>query len=500
MINWQEVVNGIQILFSGGWMLFLWILIGLFIGLFFGALPGVSGVVGVAVCYPLTIYMDPVSGIILLSSIYTGGIYGGGLTALALNIPGTGASVATVFDGYPMTIKGQYYKAVGISLASSIIGCFLGYVWLLFLLVPIGRLVLLFGPSEMLMLVIFAFTVIGFVHKDIVSSLIGGSIGLLLGSIGISPVGAMRGTFGVFELIDGISFVAAVVGLFAVSEALFLVEKESIVEKGDISAKGKFDRTQFLSGMALVVKKPIAVIRSLVIGLLVGIVPAAGSTIAAVVSYGQGRAFAKDRESWGKGNPEGVISAEVANNASEAGAMATLLCFGIPGSGSTAILLGAFIMHGLVPGPYMIREHLDFAYAIIASNFLQAVLLFFVAIVVISFIGKLITIPTCYLIPMIISISFVGAYASRHSWVDVLVVAFFGILGYVMRKLDYPVITIVLGLMLSKILEGEVFRTYRSFSGRFEEILTRPIVLIFLVLIILVTVVPRFMQKRQQNV
>jgi putative tricarboxylic transport membrane protein len=489
-------------LLASGWVIFLYIIIGLLFGIIIGAMPGLSVVVAVAVVFPITMYMLPLHGIVLLSSIYTGGVYGGGLTAIALNIPGTGAAVATGFDGYPMTQQGDYYLAVGYGLMSSVIGTFFGYLLLLLVFRPLGGLVLFFGPPEMLMLAVFAFTIIGFVHKDITSSLIGGILGLLIGSIGMSPVGSIRGTFGLYQLIDGIPFVPALVGLFAISEAFIMLESEYLY---DVNATKKERKgfMQVFEGVIGVFKYPMATIRSLLIGLVVGVIPAAGSTIASIISYGQGRVLSKKAALFGKGSPEGVICAETANNASEAGAMGTLLCFGIPGSGATAILLGAFMVHGINPGPYLIREHMGFAYAIILSNFIQAILLFFIALIVISFIGKAISVPTSYLVPIIISTSIIGSFAVRGIWLDVIILLIFGIIGFVMRKLNYPLITIILGLLLSGILEREALRTFRSFGYRPFEILHSPIVLIFIVLIILTLLGPKlkgFYDSRKESV
>lgn len=495
----------LAMLTQAGWMyVFLVIIGGLIIGAFLGAMPGITATVAVALMFPPSIYMPSLLGIIFLSSIYTGGVYGGGVMSIALNIPGSGAAVATTFDGYPMTQKGLYFQAVGYGLMSSVIGCLAAYIAIFFLLVPIGLFALKFGPPEIMMIAIFAFSIIGFVTGNMLKSLIGGFTGLLLGTVGSNSLAQPRGILGFFELLDGLPFVVTLIGLFAISEAFFLMFKESIVQKGvgDEVLHKKFDVQGIMEGFKGVFRYPVTLIRSMIIGLGIGIVPAAGSTIASIISYGQAQSNAKNPKEFGTGCPEGVVAAETANNSSEAGAMATMLCFGIPGSSATAVLMGAFMVHGLLPGPYLVRDHMDFAYAVIISNFIQGILLVLVGLFLIYSIGRIIAIPTKILVPMIIATSVLGAFAARQIYLDVFIVLIFGIIGYMMRKYDYSSLAMVLGLILSGIMENEFFRTYSLYSGRFEKLFLRPIfdlLLIVTIVSLFYPVIKRYVEQRKKT-
>ncbi|WP_069366564.1 tripartite tricarboxylate transporter permease [Salisediminibacterium beveridgei] len=475
---------------EGYFIIFVVLFSGLLIGAFMGAMPGLTATVAVALMFPPSMQLPSLLGILFLSAVYTGGVYGGGVMSIALNIPGSGAAVATTFDGYPMTRKGKYYEAVGYGLGASLVGCFLAYLAIFFLLVPIGTFAIRFGPPEMLMVAIFAIAVIGVVTGDLIRSVVAGFLGLLLGTIGSTPMGIPRGTFGFFELIDGVPFVVAIIGLFAISEAIFLLNRKEIVEADDNIPKFNFGKIMF--GFKGAFTYYWNLLRSSMIGLGVGIIPAAGSTIASMMSYGRAKASAKDPDSFGQGNPEGVVAAEAANNGSEAGSMSTMLAFGIPGSGATAILLGAFMMHGMTPGPYLVRDHIDFAYAVIISNFFQAFLLLFAGILLIAFIGKVISVPIKILVPLIIATSVVGTFAYRGMMFDVYVLFLFGILGYFLRQHYYPLISVVLGLVLADMLEGEFFRTITIYSNGLWPVFQRPIFLTLLAATIISLLIPLY--------
>lgn len=498
----EMVLAPMDLIINAGWSQVLIAMVGgLAFGAFLGAMPGITGVIAVALMFPPSIYMNPVVGVVLLSAVYTGSVYGGGVMSIALNIPGTGAAVAATFDGYPMTRKGLYYEAVGYGLVSSVIGCLFAYIAIFFLLTPIGLFALRFGPPEMLMVAVFGFTIIGIVTGDLSKSVIAGFLGLLLGTIGTDPRGFPRGIFGQFELMDGLPFVVLLIGLFAISEALNLIHKKSITSEAQEISQLTFSLKRILKAMVGAFKYYKTIGISGIIGLLIGIVPAAGSTVASIVSYSQAKNYSKNSKEFGKGAPEGVISAETANNASEAGAMTTMLCFGIPGSGATAILLGAFYVHGMSPGPYLIRDNLDFAYVLILSNFIQAFLLIFVGLLLIALIGKIISIKTHVLVPLIIATSTVGAFAAREMPIDLTILFIAGLLGYVMRKYEYPLLSIVLGLVLSRTIEREFFRTVSLYEGRVLQLLERPIFLGLLVITLISVLVPlvkKFLEKRQQ--
>lgn len=494
----SSFVAGLSMLMS--WSVLLYIILGMIVGIVLGALPGVSGVLGIAIMLPVTYHMSPIDAIMFLTAIFTGSVYAGGITAITMNIPGTSSAVATTFDGYPMTKMGRQNEALGISIASSVIGCFLGYVLVLFFIQPLGLLVLSFGAPEMLMLTLFALTVIGTVRGSMLRSLIAGTLGLLLGTIGATAFGRPRGTFGQIVLYDGIELVSALMGLLAISELFFLVSRKFIVDQ-DVEVQKNFK--DILKGMIYPLKDKINGLRSTLIGLVIGLLPAAGSTVASLVSYGQAQLHSKNRKNFGNGEPSGIVAAETANNASEGGSMTTMLTFGIPGGSATAILIAAFMVHGLIPGPYLIRDHMDMAYAVIVGNIFQTVFLLLIGLGFIWFFSRVVFVPTRLLIPMIAVLAIVGSFSVRSAYIDPLLTLIFAVLGFVLRRLEYPVIALLLGLILGSLVDGELSRTIIMYEGRYADLLTRPIFSILLVLTIMMFLVPmvfKVFQKKKNKI
>jgi len=463
------------------WNVFLYLLLGLIAGIWIGAIPGVSGMLAISIMLIPSYYLSPIEAIIFLESIYTGAIYGGGITAVLLNVPGAPGAVATGFDGYEMTKSGHHNEALGIGLMASVVGCFFGYLLIIFLFIPLANLVVRFGPSEMLMVVLFALTVIGLVRGGIIKTLLIGFLGLLIGTIGASPFGMPRGTFGIDALYEGIPLVPAILGMLAVSELFFMIEKELIVS----TSERKKDVKLIFKGAWSYFKYKTTTVRSLIIGVIIGLLPAAGSTIASTVSYGQARSASRHPDTFGKGNPEGVAAAETANNSSEGGAMATMMAFGVPGSGATAILMAAFMIHGMNPGPYLVKDHMDFAYAIFVANLFEALFLGLIGLAFIYYLSRVVFVPTRILVPAITIIAVLGSLALRGLIIDVVVLLAFGILGYMCRKFGYPILSLVLGFMLGGLVDGEFVRTYLLFKGKYLTIFQRPIVVTLLCLTIL---------------
>lgn len=465
----------------------MFIILGLIIGVLLGSLPGVSGVLGIAIMLPLTYHMYPVDAIMFLTGIFTGSVYASGVTAILLNIPGGPAAVATTFDGYTMTKKGRHNEALGISLASSVIGCFLSYSIVLFFIQPLGRFVLSFGAPEMLMLTIFALAVIGTVRGNMIKVMIAGSLGLMIGTIGATAFGRPRGTFGQMSLYEGIEIIPALMGLLAVSELFFLISRKFIV---DDHAKVQKNFKDILKGMRFAFKDKINSLRSMIIGLFIGLLPAAGATVASLVSYGQAQVYSKRSDQFGKGEPSGIVAAETANNSSEGGSMTTMLTFGIPGGSATAVLMAAFMIHGLIPGPYLIRDNMDMAYAVIIGNIIQVIFLLVIGLVFIWYFSKVVFVPTRLLIPIIAVLTVLGALSIRGVYIDVTLTLIFAILGFVMRKLDYPIIALLLGIILGGIVDNELTRTIIMYEGRYEMLFQRPIFMSLVFLTVLVFMIP----------
>ncbi|MFD1414514.1 tripartite tricarboxylate transporter permease [Oceanobacillus jeddahense] len=495
LINFSAVSEALGMLFS--LEIVLYIIGGLIVGTVLGAIPGLSGTLGIALMLPITYYMEPISAIMFLSAIFTGGVYGGGITAVMLNVPGAPGAVATTLDGYPMTRQGKHNEALGIGLMSSVIGCLVGYLLVFVFLQPLGTFVLKFQAPEMMILTLFALSIISTIQGDILKTLIAGFLGLLLGTIGSTTFGRPRGTFGINELYEGIEIVPALMGLLAISELFFLVNRKFIVDSKTDIPKKSF--RSIFAGMKISVKQKINTLRSSIIGLAIGLLPAAGATVASLVSYSQAQTFSKDKKSFGKGNPKGLVAAETANSASEGGSLGTMMTFGIPGGSAAAVLMAAFMVHGLTPGPFLIRDHLDLTYAVIIGNFFQGVFLLGIGLLFIWYFSRVVFIPTRLLIPIVTIFSLLGAFSVRMLYIDVIITILFAILALIMRKLDYPIIAILLGLILGASIDGELTRTILLYEGRYLELFQRPIFTIMLIITVIVFLIPVFQKLFNKN-
>ncbi|GAK14686.1 tripartite tricarboxylate transporter permease [Geomicrobium sp. JCM 19039] len=437
--------------------------------------------------------MQPLDAIMFLSGMFTGSVYAGGITAVMLNIPGSPGAVATTLDGYPMTKQGRQNEALGAGLMSSVIGCLASYLVVFFIIQSMGNFVLLFQAPEMLMLAVFALSIISMIKGNLSKSLIAGFLGLLLGSIGATAYGRERGTFGQIELYEGIQIVPALMGLLAISELFYLVQQKFIV--GDNTTHIQRSFKDFVKGCMLVIKQKINTIRSIIIGIFIGVLPAAGATVASLVSYSQAQTFSKNKENFGKGEDSGLIAAETANSSSEGGGMATMLTFGIPGGSATAVLMAAFMIHGLTPGPYLIRDHMDMTYAVIIGNIIQAFLLLFIGFIFVWYFSKLVLAPARLIIPIVAIFSLLGAFSVRGIYLDVVLTLGFAVLALVMRKLDYPLIAVLLGLILGATIDGEMTRTLLIYEGQYLSLLERPIFTTMFIITIILFTLP-WVQKR----
>lgn len=479
------------------WFNFLLILLGLLMGVILGAIPGLTGSLGIALMLPITFTMDPLPAFVFLIAIYTGGLFGGAITAVLINTPGSPAAVATTLDGYPMTKSGQAGRALGLAVTSSSVGGLLGGIVLLLIIQPLATFALKFGPTEMFLVAVFGLTIIASIQEGgFVKSLFAGLFGVLLGTIGMTDTGAMRGTFDSVYLLDGIPMIPALIGLFAVSELFFLADKKFVTKKMENQSLLK----EMLKGVKEVVKYPINVLRSSAIGVFVGALPAAGSTIASLLSYNEAKRFSKKKDQFGKGNPEGVVAAETANNASEGGALATMLVLGIPGSASTAMLLGAVIMQGWVPGPRLFIDHSVVLYGIIFSMLVGLLFLIFVGGGVSLAAGRIINIPNRILIPIIIVFALIGAFATRNLLFDAFLVFIFGIIGWYLRRNKYPVIAVVLGLILGPIADGELLKSVQLHgSETITAFFTRPVSLVLIIITILGVTLPIILERLKKK-
>lgn len=453
-----------------------YMVIGVILGILIGVIPGISSPVGIALLVPFTYAMSPKTSLALLCCLYLACEYGGSISAICINTPGTPMSVATTFDGYPLTKKGMAGKALGTSIIASTLGGFFGILVLILLAAPLANVALSFAPPEYFALGIFGLSIIGGMSgKSLTKGIISVLIGLLIKTVGLDPLtGAVRFTSGYDELEGGIGFMVALIGLFAISEVFVMIEKMQPLEK--FKKKISSELVSLREFKSLI--KPILL--GSTIGTYVGILPGAGATIATFVAYGEAKRFSKHPEKFGTGILEGVAAPESANNASVGGALIPTLTLGVPGSGSTAILLGALMIHGLTPGPLLYVKHPEVIYAVYASLLIGNVLMF-----IFGFFGTrlwiaVVSCPKQVLAPAILAICTIGAYSLHNSLLEVWLMFGFGVLGYVMHKINFPTAPMVLALVLGYMIETQFRRSLILSNGSYEIFFTRPITVFLL--------------------
>lgn len=466
---WENLLNGMLTVFEP--INFLILLAAVFVGFLGGALPGISGVMLVVILLPVTYALEPTQAFMLLAAIYAASVFSGLITAILYRAPGTPEAVTTVFDGYPMTQKGEAGKALGIGILCSVIGGTIGTIVLIFFTPVLANIAIKFSSPEYFAMAILGLTVVAALSRGkLVLGLIGVIFGLFIATIGTDPLtGISRFTFGSTKLASGIELVPVIIGLFAVSEILNRTNNLKSVPKKIAQFKTKiFDLEVFKQ-----IRGTIA--RSSAIGVLIGILPGVGASTAAMIAYSETVRWSKTPEKFGKGAPEGVAAPESANNAAAMGALVPLFALGIPGSGTTAVMLGAFVMHGLQPGPSFMRNNTDLIFAVFAALLLVNILILVLSKPFINGFSKLLNIPYSVIGPLIIIFCLIGTYAIRNSMFDVWVMIGFGILGYLLEKINFPVVTIILGVVLGPLAESEFRRTLQMSNGDYSIFFTRPI-------------------------
>lgn len=455
------------------------------LGIVAGCLPGISATMGVAVISPLTFTMEPFSGIVALLGIYTGAVYGGSISAILLGIPGTPGAVATVLDGYAMARRGRAGRALGISTISSFIGGTIAAIALALLSFPIANFALSFGPREYLALAFFALTAIatlsgGSALRGAISAL----IGMFLATIGIDEMyGSSRFHFDQLFLLGGIPFIPAIIGLFAVPETLINIERIARIRRSSLQVSKILPDRKALWDLLP------SQLRCSIIGTIVGAVPGTGSDIAAIVSYSQGRNLSKQPEKFGTGCDEGVACPESGNNAAVGGTMIPLLTLGIPGGAVTAIILGAFMTHGLQPGPLLLANNADLVYQIFAGLFVANIFVLGFGLLGAHVFARVLRVPDSVLSPIVLLLCVVGSFALNNSIYDVLVMASAGILGYFMLKVEIPRAPLVIGLIIGPMVERELTRTVLVVGDNWLNLFT-PVSSVIWVLVVLPFVTP----------
>ncbi|MBP1154138.1 MULTISPECIES: tripartite tricarboxylate transporter permease [unclassified Paenibacillus] len=457
------------------WSNLLYCLIGVSIGMLVGVLPGLGPTTGTAILLPVTFSMEPVSAIIMLSGIYYGAMYGGTITSVLINTPGEAASVITCLDGHPLAKQGRAGTALGVAGMGSFIGGTVSIIGLVVLGPPLAQFALRFGPPEFFALMLLGLiTVVGLMGKSIVKGIISALLGLCLALIGMDVVsGAIRFTFDEPNLMNGIDFVIISMGLFGLSEIMIGMENITKLEAPP-KVKGLFPRRdewrQTLSAIG----------RGTGLGFLVGLVPGSNSVIPAILSYSLEKKVAKDPSRFGKGAIEGVAGPETANNSYSGAALIPLFTLGIPSSPTIAVLFGAFIMHGLTPGPTLFQNNPDVVWGIIASMFIGNLILLILNLPLAGMWAKIAMVPAKLLYPIIFAVAILGAFSVNNSLFDVWVMLIFGILGYFMKKLDVPMAPIVLTFVLGQLLESSLLQSMILFEGSLLGFFTRPISVVLL--------------------
>ncbi len=449
----MDVLHNLQMGFSIALSPFnlLMALAGVIVGTFIGALPGIGPVSGVALLLPLTFGMPPTSAIIMLAAIYYGSQYGGTITSVLINTPGESASVVTCIDGYQMALKGRAGPALGVAAIGSFIAGTFGVVLLMLMSPTLAKWALSFGPPETFALMLLGLTTVtGLTGEHAVKGYISMVLGLMLSMVGFDIVsGDARYTGGINEMLDGIDFLPVAIGLFGMGEVLVGAENPASMD----ILNARYGLRDVLPGKADWLRSRWAMARGTVLGFFIGVLPGAGSTIASFLSYTVEKKVSRHREEFGKGAIEGVAGPESANNAASAGAMVPLLTLGIPGSGTTAVLLGGLMMWGLRPGPLLFEKNPDFVWGLIASMYIGNVMLVILNLAFIPMFVRALKLPYNILTPLIIIFCMTGAYAANNRVWDVGLMLVFGVLGYAMKKLDYSPAALTLALVLGPLAE-----------------------------------------------
>jgi putative tricarboxylic transport membrane protein len=449
----EALLNGFAIVLTAENLLFCFI--GAFLGTVVGILPGLGPLTTIAILLPITFKMDVTSAIIMLSGIYYGVAYGGTVTSVLMRIPGEASSVVTCLDGYEMARKGRAGSALFIAGVGSFVAGTLGVIAISFLSPPLAKMVLAFGPSEYAMMMLAGLSMVTYMSGgSLPRALLMAAFGLLLGTIGLDPMNMTpRLTFDILTLADGVNLVPLAIGLFGLSEVLFMARREEDELKILAPPKGL---AGFLPTAEEARRSVGPVGRGTVLGFLVGLLPGGGAVIASFLSYAVERKLSKNPEEFGKGAVEGLAGPEAANNAGTTGAFVPLLCMGIPANAITALLLGAFMIHGVAPGPQILERSPEVFWGVVASMYIGNIMLLVLNLPLIGLFVRILDIPRAYLTPMILLVCLIGVYSNSGNPADVVVAVIFGFVGYYLRRHGFDLGIVILAYVLGPIFERSV--------------------------------------------
>lgn len=451
-------------------------LLGCLLGTIMGALPGLGPSNGVAILIPLafTLGLPATPALILLTSVYYGAMYGGRISSILLNIPGDEPAMMTCLDGYPMAQQGKAGEALALSGVASFVGAFFATWGLVFLAPQLVKVALLFGPAEYFALFTLAFATLGGIaSKNQAKAAFAAALGLLLATVGVDgQTGVPRFSFGEVHLYDGIDFLVAIVGLFAVSEVFVFLEEH----RGRAQGEGKKIEIGRITPPVKMLKETTpAMARSTLIGFIAGVLPGAGASLGSFLAYSVEKRISDRDGTFGKGDPRGVAAPEAGNNAAAGGALVPMLALGVPGSGTTAVLLAMLLALNITPGPLLFQQNPDVVWGLIAALFIGNIMLLLMNIPMVSLFVRVLLVPPKYLMPAVAMISFVGIYGISGSTFDLMVMVGFGVLGWVLRKLDVPLVPIILGVLLGDQMEKNLRRAMTISDGEWSALVGSPL-------------------------
>lgn len=475
---------------------FTYLVLGVSLGVFVGAMPGLTATLAVAILTPLTFWLPPAQGLAMLIGVYNSAIFAGGISAVLINTPGTPASIATTWDGYALSKKGMAGIALSINSIYSVFGGLFSSLVLALISFPLANFALKFGPAEYFALALFGLSMmISVSGKSIIKGLLIGVIGLALATIGLDPMLSYpRYTFGVVELLNGFSFIPIMIGLFGLGEVFY-----QIFESHDIKSVFVKSIGRLLPTKEQIKRMNLPAFLSAVIGVIIGAIPGAGGDIASIISWDQAKRISKHKEEFGKGSVEGLAATCVANNAVIGGAMTTMLTLGLPGDAPTAVLIGALMMYGHPPGPALFRDFPGFVWTIIGLMFVANLIILPIGLLGSRLYAKTLTLSKPMLWSIIIIFSLIGGYGVSNTGMNLWVVFISGIIGFILRKLEFPLGPVILALILGPMAESNLRRTLIISHGSWSVFVMRPISLILISLSVLALVLPLIKTWRKEK-
>lgn len=478
----ESTLLALQTLMS--WDLILIMVMGITIGVIPGILPGIGGAATMALALPFVLYLSELQTLVLLCSLYTGVGFGGSITSILVGIPGTGSAVPVMFDGHRMAKAGRADFALGASLASVATGNAIGALFLIFLIGPMAAFAIRFGPVEILMVILIAILMIGTIRgRSAWKGILTGVFGIMVSTVGLSPYGHERGTMGSIYLFDGFPTIALLVAMFTVPGIVEMCMARTIERTASQGSSLK----SLLKGMVAPFRYRMTALTSAIIGLCVGILPAVGGNVGSLLAYNLGRTYSPRGHKFatGNGHEEGIVACETANGSDEGGSLATMFVLGLPAGATTAVMLGALMLHGWAVGPKMVFDHWNVIQTVIWAELIQAMLLVPIGLVFCFYAWRIVRVRTIILAPLVGAVMVAGIYALRQEPMDVVVAVGFGVFALVMQKTDFPPLNFIVGMLLGSVLEGELVRSYATFRGRWELLLERPIFLVLVALFVL---------------